>query len=51
MIYILVFVIGFMVGCIAYSDAIYIEIKKCKTTQELVDLLVKLKLIKSKHKK
>ena len=50
MIYILVFIIGFAVGCIAYSDAISVEIRKCKTTQELIDLLVKLKLIKGKHK-
>lgn len=50
MIYILVFIIGFVIGCKAYSDAIFIELRKCKTTQELIDLLVKLKLIKSKHK-
>lgn len=49
MLYILVFIIGFAVGCMAYSDAIFIELRKCKTTQELVDTLVKLKLINSTH--
>jgi hypothetical protein len=48
--YIIIFILGFVVGCIAYSDAISVEIRKCKTTQELIDLLVKLKLIKSRHK-
>lgn len=50
MIYILIFIIGFVIGCKAYSDAISMEIRKCKTTQELIDLLVRLKLIKSRHK-
>ncbi len=48
--YIIIFILGFVVGCIAYSDAISVEIRKCKTTQELIDLLVKLKLVKSRHK-
>ena len=47
--YILVFIIGFVIGCMAYSDAIFIELRKCKTIQELTDTLVKLKLIKSKY--
>ena len=50
-IYILVFIIGFVIGCMAYSDAIFIELRKCKTIQELVDMLVKLKLLSGKHNK
>ncbi len=49
MIYILVFIIGFVIGCKAYSDAIFIELRKCKTIQELIDKLLKLKLLNSKH--
>ena len=48
-IYILVFIIGFVIGCMAYSDAIFVELRKCKTIQELIDVLIKLKLINSKH--
>lgn len=47
--YILVFILGFIIGCMAYSDAIFVELRKCKTIQELVDMLVKLKLLNSKH--
>lgn len=47
--YVIIFILGFVVGCIAYSDAISVEIRKCKTIQELTDTLVKLKLIKSQH--
>lgn len=49
MVYILIFIIGFVIGCMAYSNAIFIELRKCQTVQELIEILVKLKLINSKH--
>lgn len=49
MVYIVIFILGFIIGCMAYADAILVELRKCKTLQELIDTLVKLKLISSKH--
>ncbi len=49
MFYIIIFILGFIIGCIAYHEAISVEIRECKTSKELAELLEKLRLVDSKN--
>ena len=48
--YTVVFIIGFIVGCIAYSEAIAKELRRRRTIQSLLYRLARLGLISVKHK-
>lgn len=46
---IIIFIAGFLLGCIAYSDGLAADMRNCKNEQELIEVLVKRKILKSKH--